>query len=137
MWVRVETNRCWYSVTSLGSPDTGRKKVEAKWLAGTLKWKWHLLPVNGKRKIRKLVVGQGSWRTELKPRTPGKRRARKRRNILHRNPSKYTQYIYTLSLSLSSWRKTENERKEKKKDICVHALFIYDIFDMLKVYIYV
>ena len=30
-------NRCLYSVTSLGSPDTGRKKVEAKWLAGTLK----------------------------------------------------------------------------------------------------
>ena len=30
-------NRCLYSVTSLGSPDMGRKKVEAKWLAGTLK----------------------------------------------------------------------------------------------------
>ena len=30
-------NRCLYSVTSLRSPDTGRKKVEAKWLAGTLK----------------------------------------------------------------------------------------------------
>ena len=30
-------NRCLYSVTSLGSPDTGRKKVEAKRLAGTLK----------------------------------------------------------------------------------------------------
>ena len=30
-------NRCLYSVTSLGSPDTGRKKIEAKWLAGTLK----------------------------------------------------------------------------------------------------
>ena len=30
---------------------------------------------------------------------------------------------------------TENERKEKKKDIGVHALFIYNIFDTLKVYI--
>ena len=30
-------NRCLYSVTSLGSPDMGRKKVEAKWLAGTVK----------------------------------------------------------------------------------------------------
>ena len=84
-------------------------------MAGTLKRKWHLLPVSGKkekrklvvgqgswrtelkprtpgkrraRKIRKLVVGQGWWRTELKPRTPGKRRARKRRNILHNNPSR-------------------------------------------------
>ena len=37
----------------------------------------------GKREKRKLVVGQGSWRTELKPRTPGKRK-----KILHRNPSK-------------------------------------------------
>ena len=41
-----------------------------------------------KKKGEKLVVGQGSWRTELKPRTPGKRKARKRRKILHRNPSK-------------------------------------------------
>ena len=41
-----------------------------------------------KKKKRKLVVGQGSWRTELKPRTPGKRRTRERRKILHRNPSK-------------------------------------------------
>ena len=36
-------------VTSLGSPNTGRKKVEAKRLAGTLKRKWHLLPVSEKR----------------------------------------------------------------------------------------
>ena len=43
-------NRCLYSVTSLGSPDTGRKKVEAKRLAGTLKRKWGLLPVSGNRK---------------------------------------------------------------------------------------
>ena len=41
-----------------------------------------------KQIIRKLVVGQGSWRTEQKPRAPGKSRARKRRKILHRNPSK-------------------------------------------------
>ena len=42
-------NRCLYSVTSLGSPDTGRKKVEAKWLAGTPKRKRGLLPVSGNR----------------------------------------------------------------------------------------
>ena len=42
--------------------------------------------------------------------------------------------LYTLSLSLNL---KKNERKEKKKDIYVHGLFIYDIFDTLKVYIYV
>ncbi len=62
-----------------GSPGQGgRREKPNDWL-GTLNRKWE---------IRKLVVGQGSWRTELKPRTPGKRRARKRRKILHRNPSK-------------------------------------------------
>ena len=45
--------------------------------------------------------------------------------------------IYPLSLSLSSWRKTKNERKEKKKGICVHVLFIYNIADTLKMCIYV
>ena len=43
-------NRCLYSVTSLGSPDTGKKKVEAKRLAGTLKRKWGLPTVSGNRK---------------------------------------------------------------------------------------
>ena len=42
-------NRCLYSVTSLGSPDTGRKKVEAKWLAGTPKRKLGLLSVSGNK----------------------------------------------------------------------------------------
>ena len=74
-------NRCLYSVTPLGSPDTGRKKVEAKWLAGT-------------------------------------------------------QFYIPPSLSLSLNLK-KNERQEKKKDIYVHGLFIDDIFDTLKVYIFV
>ena len=64
-------NRCLYLVTSLGSPDTERKRVEAKRLAGTLKRKWHLLPVSEKKIIRKLVVGQGSWRTEPKAKYSG------------------------------------------------------------------
>ena len=46
---RGETHRCLYLVISLGSPDTGRKKREAKWLAGTPKRKWGLLPVSGNR----------------------------------------------------------------------------------------
>ena len=57
MWVTVET-RCLYLVTSLGSPDTGRKKVEAKRLAGTLKRKWGLLPVSGNRKEKSLLLDQ-------------------------------------------------------------------------------
>ena len=60
-------NRCLYLVTSLGSPDTEREKVEAKRLAGTLKRKWGLLPVSGNRKEKKVVVGQGLWQTEPKP----------------------------------------------------------------------
>ena len=49
----------------------------------------------------------------------------------------FSLYPIIYSLSLSIWRKTKNERKEKKKDICGHVLFIYDISDTLKVYIYV
>ena len=71
--------------------------------------------------------------------------ARIRRKILHGTPSKKSdkypwdcvsqyQMLYTLSLSLNS---KENERKEKKKDIYVHGLFNYYIFDTLKVYIIV
>ena len=41
----------WDPKTEVGTPSRQRKQI-----------------------IRKLVVGQGSWRTELKPRTPGKRR---------------------------------------------------------------
>ena len=67
-------NRCLYSVTSLGSPDTGRYKVEAKWLAWTLKTEVEPYSRQRKKEKKKLVVGQGSWRTEPKPSTPGKRR---------------------------------------------------------------
>ena len=67
-------NRCLYSVTSLGLPDKGRKKVEAKWLAGTLKMEVAPSSRQRKKEKTKLVVGQGSWRTEPKPSTPGRRR---------------------------------------------------------------
>ncbi len=52
-----------------GSPGQGgRREKPNDWL-GTLKRKWE---------IRKLVVGQGSWRTEPKPSTTGRR---KQKNI--------------------------------------------------------
>ena len=35
-------------LSNLRSPDTRGKEGEAKWLAGTLKRKWHLLPVGEK-----------------------------------------------------------------------------------------
>ena len=108
MWVTVETNRCWYLVTSLGSPDTGRKKREAK-----LRVKEE--PVKEERFSTRIHLNKISDFGTVSP---------------------YTQF-YILPLSLSIWRKTENERKEKKKDIYVHGLFIYDIFDTLKLYIYV
>ena len=70
-----------------GSPDQGEEGRSQM-----ISWnpKTEVPPSSRQRKKekRKLVVGQDSWRTELKPRTPGKRRARKRRKILHRNPSK-------------------------------------------------
>ena len=47
-------------LSNLRSPDTRGKEGEAKWLAGTLKRKWHLLPVSEKNKNEKLVVWQGS-----------------------------------------------------------------------------
>ena len=57
------------------SPDGGRKKMETKWLAGTLKRKWHLLPVSGKKEIRKSVFGTdvvvNRW-DESSAKTPGK-----------------------------------------------------------------
>ena len=62
-------NRCLYLVTSLGSPDTGRKKVEAKRLAGTLKTE--VAPSSRQRKKEKLVVGQGSWWTDPKAKYSG------------------------------------------------------------------
>ena len=161
-------NRCLYSVTSLESPDTGRKKVEAKWLAGTLKTEVAPSSRQWKREARKSVVGQGSWQTEPKPVLQveeDKKISRTRRSqvlqpstknsIKSISPSKrkyspqelhqrkkisklwdhFSLYpiLYTLSLSLSIWRKM----KEKKKDSYVHGLFIDDIFDTLKVYIFV
>ena len=67
-------NRCLYSVTSLGSPDTGRKKVEAKLLAGTPKTEVAPSTRQRKKRIIKLVVGQGFVADGTKASTPGRRR---------------------------------------------------------------
>ena len=48
--------------------------------------------------------------------------------------SPYTKFYIPLSLSLNL---KKSERTEKKKDIYVHGLFNYYIFDTLKVYIIV
>ena len=45
-------------LSNLRSPDTRGKEGEAKWLAGTLQRKWHLLPVGEKNeKKRQLLEG--------------------------------------------------------------------------------
>ena len=80
----METNRCDWMGKEWGTetysspnelPDGGRKKMEAKWLAGALKRKWHLLPVSGKNEIRKSVFGTdivvNRW-GESSAKTPGK-----------------------------------------------------------------
>ena len=99
-----------------GSPGQGgRREKPNDWL-GTLKQKWHLLPVSKKRKRGKLVVGQGSWRTGLKPRTPGKGRARKRFSTgIHLNEisnfgtvSPYTQFY------IPSFSQFEEKQKKRK-----------------------
>ena len=48
-------------LSNLRSPDTGREKErEAKWLAGTLKRKWHLLPVGEKKNEKKNQLLEGA-----------------------------------------------------------------------------
>ena len=102
-----------------------------------------------KKEKRKLVVGQGSWQTELKPKLRVKEEPVKEERFstgIHRYklsklwdcfssyPILYTPPSLSLSLSLSL-SQVENERKQKKKDIYAHVLSIYDIFKTLKVYI--
>ena len=48
-------------LSNLRSPDTGREKErEAKWLAGTLKRKWHLLSVGEKKNEKKNQLLEGA-----------------------------------------------------------------------------
>ena len=60
MWVKLSVlsnlTRVTYSSPN-ESPDGGRKKMEAKWLAGTLKRKLHLLPVSRKKENTKISQG--------------------------------------------------------------------------------
>ena len=51
-------------LSNLRSPDTREKEGEAKWLAGTLKRKWHLLLRRRKKREEKPVIGKGSWQTD-------------------------------------------------------------------------
>ena len=43
-------------LSNLRSPDTRGKEGEAKWLAGSLKRKWHLLPVGEKNEKKRQLL---------------------------------------------------------------------------------
>ena len=43
-------------LSNLRSPDTRGKEGEAKWLAGTLKRKWHLLPIGEKNEKKRQLL---------------------------------------------------------------------------------
>ena len=152
-WMGKEWDTGTYSSPN-ESPDRGGKKMEAKWLARTLRWKWELLPSAevGNKKISfwtEVVVN------ESKAKTPGKGRRKvswtrshtfkpelkitksvsplKRkyspqesigiRQVNFKTVSPYTQ-LYILSLSLSIWGETKEERKE---DIYVYVLSVNNI----------
>ena len=77
-------------LSNLRSPDTGREKErEAKWLAGTLKRKWHLLPVSKKKTKRKVSYWKGLVADRPKANYSGWRR---QKHILDmRDPSSSSQ----------------------------------------------
>ena len=73
-WVKLSvlSNLTWMTSSSpKKSPDQGEEERSQ-----VIGWdpKTEVAPSSRQRKKekRKLAVGQGSWRTELKPRTPGK-----------------------------------------------------------------
>ena len=73
-------------LSNLRSPDTKGEKREAKWLAGTPKRKWGLLPLNGK-KVSCLAGFIAGRRTKAS--IPGRRQ----KNIWDtRDPSSSSQY---------------------------------------------
>ena len=99
-----------------------------------------------KKEKRKLVVGQGSWRWELKPRTPVKEEPVKEERFstgIHRNKiSKLWDcfslhpILYTLSLSFSSWRKTEKRKKRKEeRHLCSWTIHLWYIWHVEGVYL--
>ena len=77
-------------LSNLRSPDTGREKErEAKWLAGTLKRKWHLLPV-GEKNEKKRQLLEGARGRQTHSHYSGWRR---QKHILDtRDPSSSSQY---------------------------------------------
>ena len=78
-------------LSNLRLPDTGREKErEAKWLAGTLKRKWHLLPVGEKNEKKNELFGRVRRRQNQKANYSGWRR---QKHILDtRDPSSSSQY---------------------------------------------
>ena len=116
MWVKLSVlsnlTRKTYSSPN-ESPDRGRKKMEAKWLAGTLKRKWHLLPVSGKKKeIRKFVLDQtSSWPDGVK-RMP-RLREKKDGNILDKIDKE--PYFQARLQKLNKCRQPENKEKKRRK----------------------
>ena len=149
-------------MTVLGSPDRGRKKVEAKWLARTLKRKWELLPsAEVGNKKNQFLERTSSWidganpvprlRVKERNRILDKKSpclqardiylktspAHKRKNILHRNPSEKDKWTIRLFLPISNYifslsQSEERLKKEKKKDIYVYVLSVKNIADALQ-----
>ena len=77
-------------LSNLRSPDTGRENErESKWLAGTLKQKWHLLPVGEKKNEKKNQLLEGAHGRQTHSHYSGWRR---QKHILDtRDPSSSSQ----------------------------------------------
>ena len=79
MWVKLSvlSNLTRVTYSSLNeSPDMGRKKIEAKWLARTLRQMWELLPSAevGSKKINLVSYIVVTRWGEAHTKTPGKER---------------------------------------------------------------
>ena len=131
----MKANRCLHSVTR-------RKKIEAKWLARTLKRKWHLLP-SAEIGIRKISFGTKVTVNRVSCQTLGEEVERiwdmrtyafkpelyiyikfcqpVKEKILSegtRRKAKYCNYIF----SPSQFKERRKKRKKRKKDIYSYVL---------------
>ena len=100
--------------------DTREKEGEAKWLAGALKRKWHLLP-SAKKREEMLVIGRGSWQTDPKPITPGE----EDKNISWTWGTQVLQASVKNSIkSISPWKKKDSPVEPRRKIKVTLGLFL-------------